>query len=37
MEIKVTANNEKGEVKAYEGEAQVGQLDFVFLHDEGVS
>lgn len=36
MEIKVTANNEKGEVKAYEGEAQVGQLDFVFLHD-GIS
>lgn len=33
MDIKVAINNENGTVSAYDGETQVGQLDFAFLKD----
>ncbi len=33
MEIKINVNNNNGEVKAFEGDNQVGQLDFAFIPD----
>lgn len=33
MDIKMAINNENGTVSAYDGETQIGQLDFVLLRD----